>query len=60
LPILRPAPYKYTITPRSLKHAEIMRREAKFMDPELKVEDASKYDDQIREVLSRQRAPFQM
>jgi hypothetical protein len=60
LPVLRPAPYKFTITARSPKHAATIREEAKFMDPGLKVEDASRYDDQIREVLARQRAPFQI
>jgi len=60
LPIVRPVPFRCGLSPRSEKIADIIRESAKIIDPDLKVEDASMYDEQIRDVLSKQRVPLKV
>ncbi|OCT46787.1 hypothetical protein CLCR_01874 [Cladophialophora carrionii] len=53
-PVITPALFACSITPRSGRVAEMIRAEAAIQDASLRVEDAAQYEEQLLRVLQRQ------
>ena len=53
-PIIRPAKFACSITPRSEKKAALIREKASEHDTSLQVEDASQYEDELMRVFEKQ------